>query len=38
MLNFLYEEISLKKLDKKIDLMMKGENIGRVIINLDTKL
>ena len=35
-LNFLYEEISLKKLEEKIDLMLKGENIGRVIINLDT--
>ena len=34
-LNYLYEEISLEELEKKITLMLKGKNIGRVIINLE---
>lgn len=35
MLDNMYEEISLQELDKKIDLMLKGKNTGRVIIKLD---
>jgi acrylyl-CoA reductase (NADPH) len=34
-LNYIYEEISLKELEKKINLMLVGKNAGRVIINLE---
>jgi acrylyl-CoA reductase (NADPH) len=34
-LNYIYEEISLKELEKKINLMLEGRNAGRVIINLE---
>ena len=34
-LNYMYEEISLKELGQKIDLMLEGKNMGRVIINLE---
>ncbi len=34
-LNYMYEEISLKELERKINLMLEGKNTGRVIINLE---
>ena len=34
-LNYIYEEISLKQLSEKIDLMLEGKNVGRIIINLE---
>ncbi|MFZ0456722.1 MAG: YhdH/YhfP family quinone oxidoreductase [Ignavibacteriaceae bacterium] len=34
-LNYIFEEISLKELEKKINLMLEGKNAGRVIINLE---
>ena len=34
-LNYIYEEISLSNLEQKINLMLKGENTGRVIVNLE---
>ena len=34
-LNYSYEEVSLKDLEQKINLMIKGRNVGRVIVNLE---
>ncbi len=34
-LNYIYEEIFLKELERKIHLMLEGKNTGRVIVNLE---
>jgi acrylyl-CoA reductase (NADPH) len=34
-LNYIYEEISLDELEKKILLMLKGKNTGRIVVNLE---
>ena len=34
-LNYSYEEVYLKDLEQKINLMIKGRNVGRVIVNLE---
>lgn len=34
-LNYMYKEISLKELEEKINIMLEGKNIGRIIINLE---
>ena len=34
-LNKIYEEVSLEELSAKIDLILKGQITGRVIVNLN---
>jgi len=34
-LNYLYEEVSLKELEQKIYLMLDGKHTGRIIVNLE---